>query len=72
MMHKPAHKDTVNPPGQIVNFEKPLVENIKDYKKAQEGPQIDAQAREIEQLRGRVLELEKELDWWDRMDRGQC
>ena len=31
MIRKSAHKDTVNPPGQIVNFEKPVIKEITEY-----------------------------------------
>ncbi len=52
MMHKPAHKDTVNPPGQIVNLEMPLGRAIEAFK-----------AEETEGLVRRVLQLEKELKY---------
>ena len=32
MIRKRAEKDTVNPPGQIVNFEKPIIKQIEEYK----------------------------------------
>ncbi len=52
MMHKPAHKDTTNPPGQIVNLEMPLGRAIDTFR-----------AEETEGLVRRVLQLEKELKY---------
>ena len=69
-MHTPAHKYVGdNPPKQIVTpvFEKSLDKHIEDFENselekmrwiiASKTLQIDAQAREIEKLRVRVLEL---------------
>jgi hypothetical protein len=50
MLHKPAHKDTVNPPAQYVNLEMPLTKAVEAFKDEQ-----------IYWLRARVHELEKEL-----------
>jgi len=52
MMHKPAHKDTVNPPAQIVNLEMPLGRAIEAFRD-----------EETEGLVRRVLQLEKELKY---------
>jgi hypothetical protein len=50
MMHKSAHKDTTNPPGQIVNLEMPLGRAIEAFR-----------AEEMEGLVRRVQQLENEL-----------
>lgn len=46
MFHKPAHKDTDHPPGQIVNplvnFETPLIYSIEDW--------IDEQKKVMESI----------------------
>ena len=52
MMHKSAHKDTTNPPGQIVNLEMPLGRAIETFK-----------AEEMEGLVRRVQQLENELKY---------
>jgi len=52
MMHKSAHKDTTNPPGQTVNLEMPLGRAIEAFK-----------AEETEGLVRRVLQLETELKY---------
>lgn len=49
MMHKPAHKDTVNPPGQIIyHMEVPLERAIQAYQDENRGG-----------VRGRVLDAPK-------------
>jgi hypothetical protein len=52
MMHKSAHKDTTNPPGQIINLEMPLGRAIETFK-----------AEEMEGLVRRVQQLENELKY---------
>ncbi len=70
--HKQPHKDTVNPPGQIispVNLEMPLSKAIEEYQRTPLGVPKDGsmtdqerlQEIEIERLRGRVRELEKQV-----------
>lgn len=54
MIRKNAAHDIINPPGQVVNFEKPLVKEMDDYlnkdkSKQEPTPSLTTQPQEDDQ-----------------------
>jgi hypothetical protein len=60
MMHKPAHKDTMFPPGQIVHhLEVPLTRAVEDFR----DDQLATLARRVQELELELSNSEEALHW---------